>query len=80
MYGSGYSMAIVLDHRSTATSLTGNWGKLRVKLEFSIKNWGKLLVKLEFCHVGRCRVYYLVLLLQAIANYSCLAYCVAMHG
>ncbi len=25
MYGNGYSMAIVLDHRSTATSLTGNW-------------------------------------------------------
>ncbi len=24
MYGNGYSMAIVLDHRSTATSLTGN--------------------------------------------------------
>ncbi len=23
MYGNGYSMAIVLDHRSTATSLTG---------------------------------------------------------
>ncbi len=26
MYGNGYSMAIVLDHRSTATSLTGNRG------------------------------------------------------
>ncbi len=29
MNGNGYSMAIVLDHRSTATSLTGNlqaWG------------------------------------------------------
>ncbi len=25
MYGNGYSMAIVLDHRSTATSLTGNF-------------------------------------------------------
>ncbi len=24
MYGNGYSMAIVLDHRSTRTSLTGN--------------------------------------------------------
>ncbi len=24
MYGNGYSMAIVLDHRSAATSLTGN--------------------------------------------------------
>ena len=24
MYGNGYSMAIVLDYRSTATSLTGN--------------------------------------------------------
>ncbi len=24
MYGNSYSMAIVLDHRSTATSLTGN--------------------------------------------------------
>ncbi len=24
MHGNGYSMAIVLDHRSTATSLTGN--------------------------------------------------------
>ncbi len=24
MYGNGYSMAIVLDHRSNATSLTGN--------------------------------------------------------
>ncbi len=24
VYGNGYSMAIVLDHRSTATSLTGN--------------------------------------------------------
>ena len=30
-----------------------NWGKLQVKLEFSIQNWGKLQVKLEFCHVGR---------------------------
>ena len=29
-----------------------NWGKLQVKLEFSIQNWGKLQVKLEFCHVG----------------------------
>ncbi len=25
MYGNGYSMEIGLDHRSTATSLTGNW-------------------------------------------------------
>ncbi len=25
MSGNGYSMAIVLDHRSTATSLTGNF-------------------------------------------------------
>ncbi len=24
IYGNGYSMAIVLDHRSTTTSLTGN--------------------------------------------------------
>ncbi len=29
-----------------------NWGKLQVKLEFSIQNWGKLQVKLEFCHMG----------------------------
>ncbi len=29
-----------------------NWGKLQVKLEFSIPNWGKLRVKLEFCKVG----------------------------
>ncbi len=28
-----------------------NWGKLQVKLEFSIQNWGKLQVKLKFCHV-----------------------------
>ncbi len=25
MYGNGYSMAIMFDHRSTATSLTGNF-------------------------------------------------------
>ncbi len=30
MYGNGYSMAIVLDHRSTATSLTGNWLEMKV--------------------------------------------------
>ncbi len=36
MYGNGYSMAIVLDLRSTATSLTGNLGAegLRNKNEF----------------------------------------------
>ena len=30
-----------------------NWGKLQVKLEFSIQNWGKLQVKLEFYQVGK---------------------------
>ena len=28
-----------------------NWGKLQVKLEFSIQDCGKLQVTLEFCHV-----------------------------
>ncbi len=30
-YGIGYSMAIVLDHRSTATSSTGNFFHLKVR-------------------------------------------------
>ncbi len=34
-----------------------NWGKLQVKLEFSIQNWGKLQVKLGFCHVGLCQTF-----------------------
>ncbi len=32
MYGNGYSMAIVLDHRSTATSLTGNEDESKVEI------------------------------------------------
>ena len=48
MYGNGYSMAIVLDHRSTATSLTGNLGYNAWNMEnrsplynFDLRNYGK---------------------------------------
>ncbi len=36
MYGNGYSVAIVLDHRSTATSLTGNLTNIRIL--YTLKN------------------------------------------
>ncbi len=37
MYGNGYSMAIVLDHRSTATSLTGNQGASHLTSQTRLK-------------------------------------------
>ncbi len=37
-----------------------NWGKLQVKLEFSIQNWGKLQVKLEFCQVGNWHLHWVL--------------------
>ncbi len=37
MYGNGYSMAIVLDHRSTATSLTGNHPGIKTVLRRMMK-------------------------------------------
>ncbi len=77
MYGNGYSMAIVLDHRSTATSLTGNMSQMSVKFGniFTVTEVPcKLLITLEnkdmeflygACH-GRQNPNYVLLQLSPI--------------
>ncbi len=53
MYGNGYSMAIVLDHRSTATSLTGNSMSFGNHVKFRQPNMYLInLIRIEF---GLCQ-------------------------
>ncbi len=71
MYGNGYSMAIVLDHRSTATSLTGNWGLWATMIiHAKLYALGGITKSSIFClacfyleYLGKCSLYGISMLL-----------------